>query len=194
MMRRCFGAVVVAVMLGTTQGGCVQNPKSEQPPSSNARTETDGPAAAKKATERPRTAGKWWVNPKTVAELDLSEEQVQKIDAIMSEVIAEAREQTDRERTAATRFHRALNQDPYDPALVDRMSANLEEVIISNTRRKIKKVRALRDILTHEQWKKLWHVAPRALQVSQVRIFMGPTVYVTDGTPIPVTPTPEPGD
>jgi len=130
-------------------------------------------------------AGRWWVKPQITSDLNLTDDQVQQIETIMSEIGEETAEQSQQERRATTRFHRALNQDPPNPDQVDKMRSVLEETLATRHRRRIDQVWRVRNVLTQNQWQKLWKLAPQALQVSQARIFMGPTLHVTEGTPIP---------
>lgn len=142
-------------------------------------------AAVKNLQVRNQGATLWWKNPEIADEIHLTEEQSEKIEAIMGEVRSEAVELAERERRAATRFHRVLSRGDLNPEHVDRMSAELDEVLSARHRVRINRVRRMREVLTQEQWEKLWQLAPNSLQVGQVRIIRGPNVYVTDGTPAP---------
>jgi len=130
-------------------------------------------------------AGRWWVNPQITSDLNLTDDQVKRIETIMSEIGKEMADQSERERRATTRFHRALNKDPLNPDQVNKMRSVLEETLAARHRRRIDQVWSVRNVLTHNQWQKLWKLAPQALQVSQARISMGPTLHVTEGTPVP---------
>lgn len=156
-------------------------------------TETNPPPANARAQENRRGAHHtaWWKDPAIVTEMELTDEQAEQVGAIMTEAAADVATRTDVERQAATRFHRALSQEQPDPKLVDAMSAELEEVFCGRERIRIDRIRKMREILTYEQWEKLWKLAPAALQVGHVRIFRGPAVYVTDGTPIPSPSAPD---
>jgi hypothetical protein len=125
--------------------------------------------------------GPWWRNPEVVAALDLSDDQIETIHHLMAGDPNKQAAERRRERRAGLSFLRTLNQDPYDPDLVERRSAALTEILADNQRRRVANVRALRDILTHSQWMMLWDVAPQAIQVGRFHATLGPTITVTDG-------------
>jgi Spy/CpxP family protein refolding chaperone len=138
-----------------------------------------------RAKDRDSAGGSWWRDADVVTEMDLTDEQVERIDAIMSEAKAKAIEFVELERRAATRFHRALSQQQLSPELVDQVSAELEDVLSAKRQIRITRIRALREVMAKEQWDMLWQLSPQSLQVSQVRVFRGPSVYISDGTPVP---------
>jgi len=127
----------------------------------------------------------WWTDPEISAEMNLTDEQATQIDAVMAEALVQVKQRADLERRATTRFHRVLSQETLNPEQVDRMSAELEEVLSARNEIRIKRIREMRELLTQEQWEKLWQLAPKTLQVGHIRIFRGPKVFVTDGTPVP---------
>jgi hypothetical protein len=102
----------------------------------------------------------------------------------------EAVDQRKQERQVSLRYLRALAQDPYDPELVDMLSGRLIEVLASEHRRRIDNVHRLRDILTREQWTKLWEVAPEAVKVGRFQIVRGPAISVTGDPGASQSPTP----
>jgi hypothetical protein len=96
-------------------------------------------------------------------------------------------EQRQRERRLSVNYLRALAQEPYDPALIDRVSERLIGVLSERSRRRVEDLRAVRDVLTQEQWTRLWEVAPRAVQIGRVRVVRGPKVSVSDTEEAPTS-------
>ena len=142
-------------------------------------------AARAKEQKRNTPPTIWWTDPEITAEMNLTEEQAEQIKAIMAEAGTKAAGQAELERRATTRFHRVLSQEYPSPEQVDRMSTELEEVLSARNQVRINRMREMREVLTQEQWEKLWQLAPTTLQVGHVRVFRGPRVFVTDGTPVP---------
>ena len=185
IVRKDIFAVVFAVALGLLVSSSCSNP--EQAAENTAETGADG-AQAQKLNKPPAS---WWTDPEITAEMNLTEDQATQIGAIVAEARTRSGQRADLERRATTRFHRALSQEELNPEQVDSMSAELEEVLSARYRIRIDRTRAMREVLTHDQWEMLWKLAPTALQVGHVRIFRGASLYVTDGTPVPSPPVPE---
>ena len=177
--------VVVAITLGFFSFGCSESPSPEPTPSAN---EHNGRAPAEQSGQA-RPQAQWWRDESIAAELELTVDHVSAIDDLMTVSSGDANQERQQERQLSLRYLRALAQEPYDPAMVDRVSERLIEVLSSKHRRRVQNIRALRDILTEEQWTKLWEVAPRVLQISGFRILRGPKISVSDSFPSP-TPTP----
>ena len=185
MVNLRFILIVVAITLGFFSFGCSQSPGPEPAPSANEHNEQT--LAEGSGQARPHV--QWWRDGSVAAELELTDDQVSAIDDLMTVSSGDANQQRVQERQLSLRYLRALAQEPYDPAMVDRVSERLIEVLSSKHRLRIENVRALRDILTEEQWTKLWEVAPRVLQISGFRVLRGPKISVTDSFPSP-TPIP----
>ncbi len=186
MVNPRFILIVVAIALGFSYLGCSPSHSSLEtvPPADeiNGRTEAEESGQAKKRVQ-------WWRNESIAAEVELTDDQVRTIDQLMTDSSEEANQQRQLERQLSLRYLRALAQEPYEPALADRVSERLIEVLSSKHRRRIQNVRALRDILTQEQWTKLWEVAPRVLQIGSFRVLRGPKISVSDPE-ASLTPTP----
>lgn len=180
-MRKDAFAVIVAVFFGLVVCSSCSNPNQAAENTSN--PGVDRAQESKRNT--PSTP--WWKDPEITAEIDLTQEQTTRIAAVMSDVRTQAGQRAELERRATTRFHRALSQETLNPEQVDRMGTELEEVLSARYRIRIKRMREMREVLTYEQWEKLWKLAPTALQIGHVRVFRGARLYVTDGTPIPDT-------
>jgi len=146
--------------------------------------------------QRSKPRMRWWRDEAIVAELQLDDSQVQAIQDLMAESSRISSELRDKERQFGLRYLRALSQDPYDPVLVERMSNQLTQVLEDEHRQRIDNVRALRDLLSEQQWTTLWNRVPRALQVGRFRALRGPKITVTDNfsasEDAPVFPTPVP--
>jgi Spy/CpxP family protein refolding chaperone len=172
-------AIMVAVVVGLL--ACFGCSDSEQT------AENTPPAGADSSKEQKRNPSPraWWTSPEITAEMNLTEEQAEQIAAIMAEAGGQAAQRYELERRATTRFHRALSQEELNPEQVEQTSAELEEILSVRNRIRIHRIRQMREVLSQEQWEKLWQLSPRALQVGNVNIFRGPKVYVTDGTPVP---------
>ena len=186
MVNLRFMLVVMAIALGVGSFGCAQSPSPPPTPSAdepNGQTLAEGSGQA-----RPRVQ-QWWRNESIAAELELTDDQVQVINDLMTVSSGDANQQLQRERQLTLRYLRALAQEPYDAALADRLSERLIEILANEQRRRIENVRALRDILTQEQWTTLWEVAPRVLQIGRFRALRGPKISVSDAD---VSPTPAP--
>ncbi len=185
MVNLRFILVVVAITLGFGAFGCAQSPGPEPTPPAN---EHDGQTLAEE-TDQAQPPEQWWRDESIAAQLELTDDQVQMISDLMTVGTGDAKQQRQRERQLTLRYLRALNQEPYDPAMADRLSKQLIEVLSSKHRQRIENIRALRDILTHEQWTKLWEIAPRVFQIGRTQILLGPKISVTDSD---VSPTPTP--
>ncbi len=186
MARWRISSILLATTVGLAQAGCSQGVDPVQPPGPNAATAAAGGDTGTGPAKRPGQApAHWWLKAEVTTKLGLTDDQLQQIKQVMSGRSEEGLERAKRERRASTQLLRALNQNPYDPALVERLSAELDQVLAYNHRHRIEQVRALRDILTHQQWMMMWDVAPQALQMGRIQIVMGPRITVTDGTPVP---------
>ena len=181
MVNSRFMFLVVMMALGLSYLGCSQSDSRAPVPTAeeNGQTVADGTSPAKRLV-------RWWRDESIVAELGLSDEQIQAINQLMTTNTGDSTEQRQKERQFGLRYLRALNQEPYDAAQVDDLSARLIEVVSNEHRRRLESVRSLRDILTSEQFTKLWELAPRALQVGRFLATRGTTVSVTgDSEPPP---------
>lgn len=146
--------------------------------------EGTGPAAA----GRTPLNGPWWRDTAVVAEVVLSDEQLAEVEQLMAGGSDDRSTIRRRERRAGLAFLRALSQDPYDPAHVEHRAAEVVDALSDVHRHRLDQIHALRDILTHEQWLRLWKAAPQTLQVTRFLATLGPTISVTDEWP------PDPGD
>lgn len=178
-MRKFVFPLTFAVILGLVVASSCSNPGK----TAEDRPNTGADRAKEQKRNTPQTT--WWTDPEITAEMNLTDEQVSELDADMAETRTQVIQRAELERRATTRFHRVLSQENPDPAEVDRTSAELEEVLSARYRIRINRIRKMREILTQEQWEKLWQLAPSTLQVGHVRVFRGPSVFVTDGTPVP---------
>jgi len=186
MVNLRFILVAMAITLWFSTFGCAQNPSPPPTPSAN---ESNGQTLAEESGQaRPRVQ-QWWRDESIAAELELTDDQVRVINDLMTVSSGDANQQLQQERQVTLRYLRVLAQEPYDAALADRLSERLIEVLANEQRRRIQNVRALRDILTQEQWTTLWEVAPRVLQVGRFRALRGPKISVS-GADISLAPTP----
>lgn len=187
MVMLRFMLVVVAITLAIGLFGCSQGPGRDSAPTAddrNDQTPAEGPNQAK-------SQGQWWKNESIVAELELTAEQAQAIDDLMAVSAGDANQARQRERRLSLRYLRALGQDPYDPDLVDRVGEQLNGVFATTNSRRLENIRAIRDVLTYDQWTKLWELAPKALQIGGFKMVRGPRIQITDSE-VPPTPTPMP--
>jgi len=166
--------------------GCFQGPSTEPSPSTNERSGRT--QAGESGRAKPQT--QWWQDQVITEKLELTDDQIQAISDLMAVSSGDDNQHRQQERQMSLRYLRALDQNPYDPELVERASERLINVLSSKDRQRIENVRALRDILTHEQWTTLWNVAPRALQISGFRVLRGPKISVSNADESPTTPTP----
>ena len=177
---------VTIVVLGLVLGGCSAGDPTPPP---DAGVHELGDLADDEpefgTVDRGSRGRPWWKDPEVVAALDLSDNQVETIGELMVGDPELRTAERRRERHAGLSFLRALNQDPYDSDLVERRSEALTEILSDTHHRRVANLRALRDILSHEQWMKLWEVAPQALQVGRFRVTLGPRISVTDGMQAP---------
>lgn len=185
MVNPRFMLIVVAITLGFSYLGCSQSHSPEPAPPAN---EHNGRTVAEESGQAKQHV-QWWRDESIAAELELSDDQVRTIDQLMTDSSGDGAQQRLQERQLSLKYLRALAQEPYDPALADRVSERLIEVLSNKHRRRIQNVRALRDILSQEQWTKLWEVAPRVLQIGGFRVLRGPKISVSDSE-ASLTPTP----
>lgn len=169
-----FMFFVVAIVLGFGSLGCSQSPNPEPVPPAD----EDNVHTAAEGSNKAKQRFRWWRDESIVAELGLSDDQIETINQLMTSKTGDSTKQRQRERQLSLRYLRALNQDPYDAEMVDRLSKQLIEHLSSEHRRRIESVHALRDILTKEQWTRLWELAPRALQVGRFVATRGTGVSV----------------
>ena len=120
----------------------------------------------------------WWRNEAVLTELQLTDGQLQAIRELMSTASQEGAQLRQQERRLTVSYLRALAQEPYDPELVGRVSGRLVEVLSVINQDRIENLHNVRDILSQEQWTKLWDIAPRALQIGRFRIIRGPMITV----------------
>ncbi len=184
MLISRFMLIVGAIVLGFSNFGCLQSHSGLE--NALSADENKGQALAE-GPVRAEGKGSWWLNEAIVAELELSDDQVQIINQLMIDNSGDAQQKRQRERQLSLKYLRALAQEPYDPALVDRLSERLTDVMFNDQRRRIENARTLRDIMTQEQWSRLWEVAPRALQIGRFVAVRGPKIAVVDneGSPTP---------
>ncbi|HSL17055.1 MAG TPA: Spy/CpxP family protein refolding chaperone [Methylomirabilota bacterium] len=181
---RCILAVA-AVGSGLLCLGCSQDTSRDPVP-------TAGEELHEKAAEGPQSDGQnaqWWRDEAILAELQLTEDQLRAIHTLMDETTRHEADQRQRERQLSMSYLRTLAQDPVDPAVEDRIGERLIEVLSERSRLRIENLRSVREILTGEQWQKLWEVAPRALQIGRYRVVRGPRVSLTAEQPDGTTTT-----
>ena len=171
--------ILVTIVLGLCSFGCSQRSDQESTPPTGQQHEQAGTEVSGQAGRQTQ----WWQDELILDELALTEDQVRAINELMTVGAGDSSMQRQQERRMALRYLRVLNQEPYDVALADELSQKLVEALSSENRRRIENVRAIRDILTIEQWTTLWEVAPRALQIGRFRVLLGPKIAVTDGDP-----------
>ncbi|MEN8165552.1 MAG: hypothetical protein ABFS37_15595 [Acidobacteriota bacterium] len=181
MVNPRFIFIVVAIALGLSSLGCSQSPSPAPVPPAD----EDKGQAVSEGSKQPKRLVRWWRDDSVVAELGLSDDQLQTINELMIGNSGDTDKQLKLERQFGLRYLRALNEDPYDAAQVDHLSARLIEILSSEHRRRIDTVRKLRDTLTKEQWLKLWDVAPRALHIGRFMAARGVKVSVTEDYPAP---------
>lgn len=185
MVHLRFMLVLVVITLGFGSSGCSQSPSSDPAPPAN--EQNDRNLAGESGRAKIRT--QWFRDETTAAELELTDDQIQAISDLMAVSSGDGSQQLQQERQLTLRYLRALSQEPYDPTLADRVGERLVEVLSSEQRRRIETVRGLRDILTQEQWNKLWEIAPRALQIGRFRALRGPKISISEPQDSP-SPTP----
>lgn len=179
MVNSRFMLVVAAIGLAFSAFGCAQGPASEP----TLPTDERDAQMSTEETDQGQPREQWWRNESIAAEIELTDDQVQAINDLMTVSTGEAKQQRVQERQLTVRYLRSLNQEPYDPALADQMSDMLIEILSSRHRQRIDYVRALRDILTHEQWTKLWEISPKVFQIGRTQVLLGPRITVTDSFP-----------
>ena len=186
MVNPRFIFIVVAIAMGLSFLGCSQSPSPAPVPPADEDNGRTAAAGSDKAMQRVR----WWRDGSIVAELGLSDDQVQTIDQLMASNTTESTNQRKRERHLSLRYLRVIAQEPYDAALVDGLTDQLIEVLSNEHHRRIESVRTLRDILTREQFTKLWELAPRALQVGRFMASRGNTISVKGNSEPPAALVP----
>lgn len=181
MMIPRFMLILVALALGFSCLGCSQshNPASAPPADEG----NDQPVA--EASSQIRKTISWWQDDSIVTKLELSDDQARAVDQLMTEESKNSSQAVERERQLSLRYLRVLSQEPYDVHMVDRLTNQLTEVLTNKHRRRVERLRGLRDILNQDQWTTLWEVAPRALQIGRFRVARGPKISVTDEDPPP---------
>jgi Spy/CpxP family protein refolding chaperone len=185
MVNLRVALVVAVITLWIGAVGCSQSPNPEPAPSAkenNGRNLAEGSGQATQRTQ-------WWRDESTTAELALTDEQAQAINDLMAVSAGDGTQQLQQQRQLTLRYLRALSQEPYNPELVDNLSDRLIEVLSSEQRRRIETLHGLRDILTQEQWTKLWETNPQVFQIGRIRALRGPKISVSETDTSP-TPTP----
>lgn len=181
MVNSRFMIFLLMAALGLSFIGCSQG-QSPEPAQSvveeTGETVADGTSPSKRLV-------RWWRDEAIVAEIGLTDDQIEAIKELTVSTTGDSGEQRRRERHLGLRYLRALSQESYDPAVVDHLGTRLIEGLATEHRRRVENVRALRDILTHEQFTKLWELAPRAVQVGRFVATRGKTISVTGGDPTP---------
>ena len=187
MVNPRFIPVMLAISLGSVLVGCSKSTSLEPgPPAGGENGEVVTEVSGEDGRESP-----WWRDESILAELRLTDDQIQAIKEFVELARQEGSQLRQQERRLTVNYLRALAQEPYDPELVDRVGGRLIEVLSSKNRRRIETVRALRDILTQEQWTKLWEVAPGIIQIGGFRVLRGPKITVTDED-LNASPSPTP--
>ena len=185
MVHPRFILVALTITLGFGLLGCAQGPSPDPVPTPG---ETGVEEVAEMADQDIRDVT-WWRDESILAELRLTDDQLEAINELMRVVVEEGNQLRQQERRLSVNYLRALAQEPYDPVLVDRVSARLIENLSERNSNRVESLRGVRDILTQQQWTRLWEVAPRALQIGRIRVFRGPKISVSDAE---IAPTPEP--
>ncbi len=83
-----------------------------------------------------------------------------------------------------------LSQDTVDPILIEKLAEEYEKAMLKKHQINVDRLRETREILGADQWNKLIQVDPGAVQIGGFRLMPPVKITITDGTPIPVTPTP----
>lgn len=187
METRCWLVVIAIAGAGLALGGCSAGNSTGRPDVAVVEPagQGDGEPPPGAAAGRHPPLELWWHDPEVVTALGLSDDQVDKIGQLLIVDPGQRTTENRRERRAGLSYLRALSQDPYDQAVVEQRAAVLVDALSDTHQRRLAKVRALRDILTREQWMKLWEVAPRAVQVSRFFTTLGPRITVADGISAP---------
>lgn len=178
--------ILLVIILGLSSFGCSQSSRGESTPPAGQQDEQAGTENSIQANRQTQ----WWRDESILDELDLTEDQVRAIYDLMDVGVGDSRMQRQQERRLTLRYLRVLNQEQYDPVLADELSQKLIDALTNDRRRRVENLRAIRDIMTVEQWTTLWDLAPHALQIGRVRVRLGPKITVTadDGS----SPTPVP--
>lgn len=177
--------LVVAVLCSGSLGCSPGSAVVEEPSLIGGNAET---AAA--PSDQPAQNIRWWRDESVVSELGLSDDQIHAVEELMAVTLKDAQKGRQRERHLSLMYLRALSQEPYDPILVNRTGEQLIEVLSNEHRRRIESVHALRDIVTRDQWTKLWEVAPQAVRIGRVRIARGPSISVSSDPDASQSPLP----
>lgn len=172
MVHPRFMLVVLAITLGTVLVGCAKSTSPEPGPPAG---EENGDVVTEESSEDGREFP-WWRDESILAELRLTNDQLQAIKELMELARQQGSQQRQQERRLTVNYLRALAQEPYDPELIDRVGGRLIEVLSERNHNRIENLRGVRDVLTQEQWTKLWEVAPRALQIGRFRVVRGHAV------------------
>lgn len=173
MVHTPFKLLALVIVVGMGCHGCSQ-PVELSPPAD----EDEGQTVAERS-DIDRLVTRWWRDESIAPELELTDDQIEMIEELMTASAAVASQQRQQERRLGLSYLRVLAQDPYDPDQADRLGERLIEVLEEQHRRRVENVQELRDILTVDQWVKLWELAPHALQVGRFRAARGPGILVT---------------
>ena len=175
MVHTPFRLLALVIVVGMGCQGSSQPVDSElSPPADEDEVQT-----AAERSDVDRLVTRWWRDESIAPELELTDDQIEMIEELMTASAAVASQQRQQERRLGLSYLRVLAQDPYDPDQADRLSERLIEVLGEQHRRRVENVQELRDILTVDQWVKLWELAPHALQVGRFRAARGPGILVT---------------
>jgi Spy/CpxP family protein refolding chaperone len=176
--------IVLAISFSSVLVGCSNDTSPERVPPEG--VERNGDVTDESSEEDRELL--WWRDESVLAALQLTDDQLQAVTELMSLARQEGNRQRQTERRMSISYLRALAQEPYDEILVTRSSEQLIEVLSERSRNRIETIRAVREILTQDQWSKLWEIAPRALQIGSFRIVRGPALTTEEPTPTPTPP------
>ena len=186
MRNRKPALILLVIILGISSFGCSESFHQEATPAAGQQQEQAGT----EDSTQPNSQIQWWRNQSILDELGLTDDQVRAIQDIMTAGTGDGKMQRQQERRLTLRYFRVLNQETYDAAQADELGEKLSRAIAGDKRRRIENIRAIRDILTIDQWNELWEVAPQLFEIGRVRVRLGPKITVTeDGGPAP-TPAP----
>lgn len=180
------------VILAFTAIGCTQaSSNSDKPAQSPESGEVNQFSNSSPANRRVRQShSSWWTSEETAKEVAVTEVQLEQLKEMKARLGARVFQQRNRERKSYMRLVRLMGQDPYPTELIEKFKGLYEEVILEKHRINVERLEETRRILGSDQWKHLIDVDPGAVQIGSFRLTPPKLITITDGTPIPTTPTP----
>jgi hypothetical protein len=139
----------------------------------------------------------WSPAEDVIRELDLSSDQLERIQANESDFAAAMRQARALEKKATIRLIRSLGRDPLDLEIVEARRTNMDLATLDRLRIDVDRVANLREILELEQYRELVVLDPGAVRIGfiqpppiiQVKVEDSASLKSEEGAPPMVTPT-----